>query len=99
MILDYLISNTHFIIAVISFIAWLIRLESVVKMHSKEIAEINDKQSSLVTHIEELLTKIANKQEEQNIKLHSLQLDVAKIIAFEEGRRSVLMEKLNVDKK
>lgn len=87
--LDFLVSNWHFFLALISFTVWLSRLEGLVKMQGREIELIEKRQNTAIEQIHESLKKIVHSQEQNAEKLQNLQIDVAKIVAFEEGRKSV----------
>ena len=87
--IDFITSNFYVILAAVSFTVWLIRLEGVVRMQQREIELIEKRQSTAIEQVHEALKRIAATQEQNAEKLQILQVDVAKIIAFEEGRKSV----------
>lgn len=87
--LSFVIENWHIVMSVLAFVVWLTRLEGLIKSLEKELSLIEKRQATAIEQVAESLKRIAQKQEENAEKLHNLQLDVAKIVAFEEGRKSV----------
>lgn len=87
--LDIISQYYHIILSAVTIIIWFTRLEGLVRGLEKELSLIEKRQSYAIENVAESLKKIAQKQEENAEKLHNLQLDVAKIVAFEEGRRSI----------
>lgn len=98
-VFDFVLSNWPILISFVSFIIWLVRLEGLVKVLEREIHLIERRQSGAVEQIAETLKHIMKKQEETADKLQNLQLDVAKIVAFEEGRRSVIEAEIKKTRK
>lgn len=86
---EIIAQNYHLFLAGVSLVVWLTRLEGLVKSLEKEVSLIEKRQTTAIEQVAESLKRIAQKQEENAEKLQFLQLDVAKIVAFEEGRKSV----------
>lgn len=87
--LDFIFQNFHILLSGVAFIVWLVRLEGLVRGQQREIDLIEKRQNTAIEQVHEALKKIVLTQEQNAEKLHNLQIDVAKIVAFEEGRKSV----------
>lgn len=76
------------LIAFVSFIVWLIRLEGKIKIIEKE-------QYNAINQINKNLERLNDGQNEMKKDIHQVQISVTEIVAFEKGRSSSSIHSTN----